>query len=270
VALSSSTPDALWAAPSVRVLRPAALVCAGLHRGRVLDGVDLTVPVGTRLLVVSEPEGGASTLLRVLAGLSRPRRGRVHITGMADPSADGWGRRVAYLGPQPGIRPWMTPHEALELAAALLGLAPGEAARRVERVLAWVGIDAAAASRPVARGGPPLLERTGLAAALIGDPEVLLLDEPLRAIDADERSRMLRLPGRRRTILLASRYPASEAGLVSHVALLRDGRVALVAPLAELESAGLTLSMRGIRSLAEGRRPVSTAISPTPRAAGAR
>ena len=79
---------------------------------------------------------------------------------------------------------------------------------------------------------------------------MLLLDEPLRALEAQERARLLRLPGRRRTVVLASRYPASEAGLVSHVALLRGGRVALMAPVGDLEAAGLPLSMRGIAALA--------------------
>jgi ABC-type multidrug transport system ATPase subunit len=203
-----------------------------------------------RLLVVSEPEETASALLRVLGGLMRADDGRVEIAGMSDPSRDGWARRVAYLGPEPGIHGWMTPREALELAAGLLGLAPQETERRVERALAWSGIPPAVARRSVARGGPPLLQRTGFAAALIGDPEVLLLDEPLRAIEATERARILRLPGRRRTIVIASRYPASEAGLVTHLALLREGRVAFLARVGELDAAGLPLSMHGITQLA--------------------
>jgi ABC-type thiamine transport system ATPase subunit len=80
---------------------------------------------------------------------------------------------------------------------------------------------------------------------------VLLLDEPLRALEAEDRSRLLRLPGKRLTILVASRYPASEAGLTTHVALLRRGQVEIVASIAELEAAGLTLSMRGIVALAD-------------------
>jgi ABC-2 type transport system ATP-binding protein len=249
--LASSTPDALWSAPSLRLLKPAAVSCVGLRRGRLLDRCSLAVPVGMRLLVVGEPEESASALLRVLAGLSRPDRGRLEIAGMSDPSAEGWGRRIAYLGPEPGIPGWMTPREALELAAGLLELPAGEGARRIERARAWAHLPGDQLDRPVRRGGPPLLQRTGLAAALLADPEVLLLDEPLRALEADERSRLLRLPGRRRTVLLASRYPASEAGLTTHVALLRRGQVVVLARIADLEAAGLPLSTRGIGTLAD-------------------
>ena len=99
----------------------------------------------------------------------------------------------------------------------------------------------------MSRGGIALQQRTALAAALIGDPEVLLLDEPLRALDAGERHRLLRLRGRRQTILLASSYPASEVGLAAHVVYLRGGRVELIAPISALEAAGLSLSHRGHR-----------------------
>jgi len=80
---------------------------------------------------------------------------------------------------------------------------------------------------------------------------VLLLDEPLRAVGATERRRLLEIPGERRTVLLVSRYPASEEGLVDRVVLIRDGRVALHARVGELAAHGLTLSMQGIRDLAQ-------------------
>jgi ABC-type multidrug transport system ATPase subunit len=259
--VTSSTPDALWGAPALRALRPSAITCLDITRGRLLDRCSLAVPVGMRLLLVGEPESSASMLVRILAGLSRPQRGRIQIAGLSDSTAHGWGRRVAYLGPQPGIHDWMTPREALMLAARLLELPRAEAARRVGRALAWVRIPADVANRPVGRGGPPLLQRTGLAAALVADPEVLLLDEPLRALEAHERSRLLRLPGRRRTVVLASHYPASEDGLATHVALLRKGRVALLAPMRDFEAAGQPLSMRGILALAEAG---STGEAPPP------
>lgn len=254
--MTSTTPDALWGAAAVRRLRPAGVAWTDLRRGRLLRDCSLWVPVGARLLVVSDPEPSGSLLLRILAGLSPARGGRVEIAGSSDPSTTGWGRRVAYLGPEPGIRGWMTPREALRLAADLLELTPSHAARRVERVLDWVRIPAADLDRPVARSGPGIAHRTGLASALLGDPEVLLLDEPLRALDAEERRRLLRVPGTRRTVVLASRYPASETGLASHVSLLRDGRFVLVAPITDLEKAGLPLSARGIAALAGHRAPV--------------
>ena len=249
--MTSSTPDALWSAPSVRVLRPAGIAWSGLRHGRLLAGCSLNVPVGARLLVVSEPPAAASLLLRVLAGLSRPRAGRIEIAGTRDPSPDGWGRRLAHVGPEPGVRAWMTPREALRLAADLLGMSASTAARAIDDAVAWCRIPEAALDNPVGRGGPAVAQRTALATALLGDPEVLLLDEPLRAIEAVERRRLLRIPGRRRTVVLASRYPASEEGLATHVTLLRNGRVAVVAPVRDLADAGLPLSLPGIIALAD-------------------
>ena len=249
--MTSSTPDALWSAPSVQLLRPAGIAWADLRHGRLLDGCSLSVPVGVRLLVVADPEASASLLLRVLAGLSPIRHGRIEIAGSADGSPEGWGRRAAYLGPEPGIRAWMTPREALRLSADLLGLSGSSSSRRMEEAISWARIPAPGLDRPVGRGGPGMAQRTALAAVLLGDPEVILLDEPLRAIDPIERQQLLRLSQRRRTVLLASRYPASEAGLVTHVVLLRRGRVALRAPIGALEAAGLPLSMHGISTLAD-------------------
>jgi ABC-type multidrug transport system ATPase subunit len=237
-------------------MRPAAVDVRGLRRaegGRpLLDGLDLRVPVGGRLLLVSRPEESASVLLRVLAGLARPSAGTVLLAGLsrADDSAAGWARRVAYLAPEAGLYPWLSPNEALDLAGRLAGYDRAERRRRIEaaaeRFRLGSGID-----RPISRGGAALAQKTSLAAAMLTEPEVLLLDEPLRAVDPLERSRLLRTPGRRTTVLLASRLPASEAGLTDQVALLRAGRLALHAPVADLEHAGLPPSLRGIEALAD-------------------
>ena len=217
------------------------------------------VPAGTRLLVAAEPDASGSMLLRILGGLARRSAGRVEIAGLDDPSADGWGRRIAYLGSEPGIHAWMTPRETLQLAARLLDLDATTAGRRTDELLDRAGIPPAAADRPVRRGGPALAQRTGYAAALLADPEVLLLDEPLRSLEAAERHRLLDLRGERRTVVLHSRYPASEAGHVTHVALLRGGRIAMLARADEVEALGHGLAMRGITELADGRAAAATA-----------
>jgi ABC-2 type transport system ATP-binding protein len=217
---------------------------------RLLDHFSISVPVGARVLLVSRPEGSASMLLRILAGLSPSNRKRVELAGIADPKRVGWSRRVAYIGPGSGLYGWMSPREALELSAHLHELTSDEAeasiAAAIDRFRLSQVLD-----EPMVRGGEPLLERVGLAAAMLSDPEVVLLDEPLRAIEPEERRRLLRLPGKRRTVVLASRYPASEVGLCNQVVLIRDGRLALSAQISLLEELGLPLSTRGIEALAD-------------------
>lgn len=258
-ALTSSTPEALWSSRSVRLLKPAAVEVRGLQAdapgGRgALNGLDLSVPVGARLLLVSRPEASATLLLRVLAGLARPISGRISLAGLARSAEtpQGWARRVGYVGPNPAIYPWLSPLEALALAARLAGMERHEAAARVEEVIEQFGL-ADAARRPMTRSGPMIAQRTAMAAALLPEPEILLLDEPLRSVDPDQRTRLLSLRPRRVTVILASRYPASEAGIVGQVALLRAGRLVMHAGLDELANAGLPLSARGIEALADRR-----------------
>ena len=103
--LTSSTPDALWASRSIRLLRPAAVACEGITRivrGQLLlDDLALSVGVGARLVLVSTPDESASLLLRILAGLSRASAGSVRLAGLsqADSSPSGWARRIGYVGP---------------------------------------------------------------------------------------------------------------------------------------------------------------------------
>lgn len=248
-----STPDALWRAPSLPRLRPAAVECIDLRRGRLLRGCTLRVPPGMRLLVVAEPQESGSLLVRILAGLARGWRGRVEIAGLAGSGSRGRARRIAYVGPEPGIHAWMTPRETLELAAALLELGP-EAGRRIERAAAWARISIGALDAPMRRAGRPLLERTALAAALLAEPEVLLLDEPLRGIDPDERASLLRIPGRRLSVVLSSRLPSTEEDLVTHVAVLRHGRIELLAPVRDLVASGGSLSRRAVLDAADAHR----------------
>jgi len=253
--VTSSTPDALWSSAVIRYLQPAAVVCEQVRRrvGRtnLLDRVDLKVPVGGRLLLVANPESSGSLLLRVLAGLCRADGGRFQLAGALSPDVSpiGWARRVAYVGPEAGLFAWMSADETLALAARLIGLERTDARRLIAHAVEHWGLSVGH-DRPMSRMGLAFMQRTAMASALLGDPEVVLLDEPLRALEPDERQRLLRLPGERRTVVLASRYPASEAGLVDQVALLQNGRVELHAQITALKELGLPLSMRSIERLA--------------------
>jgi ABC-2 type transport system ATP-binding protein len=252
--LASSTPDALWEAPSTRLLRPAAVACRDLRHGtgrrRLLDSVTLSVPVGARLLVVSSPAASASMLLRILAGIARPDGGEIRVAGLAGDSPEAWRQRVGYVEREPGIPPWLSPREALQIAARAYGLEGDAAGRAISSAASRAGIGGTELEYPILRGGRVLLEQVAFASALIGDPEVMLLDEPLHSLGAMRRAAMLELPGRRRTVLLASRTPASDAGLCTHVAFLGAGRIALLTPIARLVSEELPLSVEGLEALA--------------------
>jgi ABC-type multidrug transport system ATPase subunit len=252
--LARSTPDALWQAPGVRLLRPAAIVCRGVRRGRgrqpLLAGLNLTVPVGGRLLIVSRPPPAASMLLRILAGLARADGGTIELAGLTDASPARWRERVGYVGPDPGIPTWLSPHEALDLAAGFHGLAGRAGERAIATAAARAGIGGDELERPILRGGRSLLERVALATALVGGPEVLLLDEPLRALDAARRAARLAFAEPRLTVLIVSEDPAVLAPACSHVALLRGGRLALLTPISRITELGLPITIRGLELLA--------------------
>jgi ABC-type multidrug transport system ATPase subunit len=251
-----STPDALWSSPAAHRLRPVAIEIEGLARAiggeAVLDGLDLAISAGARVLVAGVHPGAASLLLRIMAGLARPDRGSVLVAGLQRSSAvpEGWARRIGFVGSDPGIPLWMTPAESLELAARLAGIDGPQRERLIEAALQGFQLGAIR-DRPLRHAGRVIAERTALAAALLPDPEVLLLDEPLRAHAPPDRLRLLRIPGERRTVLIASQYPAQEGGIVDRVVLIRDGRVALHAPITELGAQRLPLALRGLTALAD-------------------
>ena len=254
--MPASTPDALWSSPAARRLRPAAVEVSGLVRrvaGRpVLDGVDLALPAGARVMVASEDPEAPSLLLRILAGVARADRGSVALAGLRreDAAPEGWARRIGFVGADPGIPGWMTPAEGLDLAARLAGLDGADRPRVVDDALQKYQLGAVR-DRPLRLAGRQVAERTALAAALLPGPEVVLLDEPLRAHAPPDRLRLLRIPGARRTVLIASRYPAQEGGIIDRVVLLRDGRVVLSAPVSDLDAQQLPLSLRGLTALAD-------------------
>jgi len=187
--------------------------------------VDLSIDVGARVLVLAKPAASASLLLRILAGLARPGAGTFRVAGLAraDDSAQGWARRVGYVGPQAGIYPWMSPAEALDLAGKLAGLDLEERRRRAAVVAEQFELPERL-DAPVRRGGPALAQLTALACTMLADPEVVILDRPLLALEPEERARLLALPGARRTVLLTGIAPAVVSPFITQLFTIRMGR----------------------------------------------
>ncbi|MFH1331599.1 MAG: ABC transporter ATP-binding protein [Actinomycetota bacterium] len=189
-----------------------------------LDRVDLAVSPGMVYGLVGANGAGKTTLLSILAGLRRPTSGSVHVE--ADRS------QVAVLPDAPRFEPWLTGREVVSLAAHLAGR--GRA--RIDEVLAGAGL-ADAASRRVGGYSRGMLQRLGIAATVVPEPRVLLLDEPAAALDPGGRRDVLDLVRRLRgeaTVVFSSHILADVQEVSDWVGILDRGRLLFQGPVADL------------------------------------
>ena len=194
-----------------------------------LDGVSLDVPKGEVLGLLGPNGAGKSTLLRVLATLQRPDAGSVTIAGVDAILAPGEARRhLGYLPQEFGFPPALTPLELLDHFALLKGLEQ-RATRRdavgamLQRVNLWQG-----RTRPVKTLSGGMKQRLGIAVALIGAPDVLIVDEPTVALDPAERHRvhdLLLELAEERAVLLSTHLVGDIDALCHHAVVLHRGRV---------------------------------------------
>jgi ABC-2 type transport system ATP-binding protein len=211
-----------------------------------LDGVDLSVPAGSVYGLVGPNGAGKTTLLGILAGLRRPTSGSIRL--------DVDRHRIATLPDTPQFDPWLTGREVVELAARLAAPAP---AGRVDEVLAQAGLTDAAARR-VGGYSRGMLQRLGLAATMVGEPSLLLLDEPASALDPAGRREVLDLIARlrgRATVVFSSHILADVQEVCDRIGILRDGRLLFQGGLEQLLVGRATpayrLRLRGGADLAE-------------------
>jgi ABC-2 type transport system ATP-binding protein len=194
-----------------------------------LDRLDLEVPRGACLGVLGESGSGKSVLLRILAGLTGSTSGEVTLGGTRLASRQGFAarRRLGVLDQEPSFYDWMTGRELLAFAADLLGIGRSEAGPRIQSVVDRVGLSEAA-DRRLDDYPLPLRQRLGVAQALVGEPDVLLLDEPLGWLDPPGRYEMLALLGELRattTIVIATAELDLVEAACESVVVLDEGRV---------------------------------------------
>jgi NitT/TauT family transport system ATP-binding protein len=196
-----------------------------------LAGCSVAVEAGSFTVVIGPNGCGKSTLLRLVAGLLQPTQGSVMVGG--DPPRPGDGR-VGLAFQQPRLVAWRSTLDNVALPLELAGVPAVERRERAIRSLERVGLAGAAALRPRELSGG-MAQRAALARALIGDPPVLLLDEPFSALDAltretfDTELQQLWLE-RRRTVILVTHSVTEAVALADRVVVMtpRPGRVARV------------------------------------------
>ena len=166
---------------------PLALEIHGLVKRfdrPAVDGLDIAVRAGEFYALVGPNGAGKTTTLRMIAGLIRPDAGTIRVAGidaLAEPVAAK--RVMAWISDEPMIYDKLTPEEYLEFVAGLWGIEPAFAEARAQWLLSWLGLKANAHDRceGFSKG---MRQKVALAGALVHEPRVIILDEPLTGLDA--------------------------------------------------------------------------------------
>ncbi len=233
-----------------------AIECKGLSKryGSVLalDRLDLQVPRNVVFGFLGPNGAGKTTTMKILAGLIAPTAGEAYLAGCRASPLDPTSRRhVGYLPEDPGFYGWMSAREYLEFAGGLLGMEGRPLRQRAEELLALVDLKEASRRRigGFSRG---MRQRLGVAQALIGRPDVLLLDEPASALDPLGRRDVLGLVERlagETTVFMSTHILADVERVCQVVAIIAQGRLVAqagqealreryAAPLFEIETMG--------------------------------
>lgn len=203
--------------------RPALRRSTGVHRAAV-DDVTFTARPGQVTGFVGPNGAGKSTVMRLIAGLDRPSAGTAHVEGRPFADHDAPMRALGVLIDARAAHPARTVHDHLRCLAALTGLT----GRDVRNVLELVGL-AGVAGRRVGALSLGMGQRLGLAAALLGTPRSLILDEPLNGLDPEGihwmRQLMRDLAREGRTVFVSSHLLTELALTADHLVVIAKGQV---------------------------------------------
>lgn len=196
--------------------------------GAGIFDVDLEVPRGSVYGLVGPNGAGKTTLLSILAGTRRPSRGEI---GLSVPRSG-----IAVCPDIPAFDPWLTAWEVVDLSARLQGAPSG--ATRVESILSRIGLleSSHRRNKSFSRG---MRQRLGLAAALVAEPETIILDEPVSGLDPQGRADILGLiedMRGERTVIMSSHMLADVERVCDKVGVLRSGRLAYQGSVNDLKS----------------------------------
>jgi len=202
-----------------------------------LDSLDLDVPRGSIFGLLGPNGAGKTTTIRILTGLARASGGSASVAGVdvADERPE-VRRRMGYVDQDPRFYGWMKGRELLELSARLAGIEGPEVRSRVAETLKRTGL-ADAGERRIGAYSGGMRQRLGIAQAVIHEPDLLILDEPVSSLDPEGRRDLLELIEGLRgnaTVIVSTHVLADVERICDRVAILDRGRLVTEGPLADL------------------------------------
>jgi ABC-2 type transport system ATP-binding protein len=211
---------------------------------RALDGLTLDIQQGEVFGFLGPNGAGKTTTLKLLMQLIYPTTGHAEILGR--PVGDvATKRRIGYLPENPYFYDYLTAEELLIYYGRLFGYSGEEATRRANALLDRVDISRERRRQQLRKYSKGMIQRVGIAQALLNDPEVIFLDEPMSGLDPlgrrDVRSLILELRDQGRTIFFSSHILADAEALCRRVAVVAGGQLAAVGKLTDI----LAFQVRG-------------------------
>ncbi|HSB62999.1 MAG TPA: ABC transporter ATP-binding protein [Thermoanaerobaculia bacterium] len=243
----------MTAAIEVRELRKDYRAGLGGHEVKALSGIDFAVQPGELFGLLGPNGAGKTTTVKILLGLTHATAGSAALLGkpVSDPESR---RRVGYLPEGHRFPGYLTARQTLSIFGRMSGVAPRALAPRIPELLArvklsdWIDVK-------VKKFSKGMTQRLGLAAALVHEPEVLLLDEPTDGVDPVGRREIRDLlkaeASKGRAILLNSHLLSEIELTCDRVAVLRNGRVAAMGTIEELTKREEKISSKGYRLMAD-------------------
>ena len=203
-------------------------------------GVSFEVHAGEIFGFLGPNGAGKTTTIKMLMGLIAASAGTMEILGVRAPSPETMAR-VGFLPENPYVYPYLSAREFVTLCGRLSGLSGRALRDRCVKVIERVGM-ASAIDRPARTLSKGMLQRVALAAALVHDPELLVLDEPMSGLDPvgrkEVRDLILEEKRRGRTVFFSSHILGDVEMLCDRVCILRKGEVVVAGALRDLLSAG--------------------------------
>src|SRR5215218_10169761 len=223
---------------------------------RALEGLTLSVAPGQIFGFLGGNGAGKTTTIKILMGLLFPTSGSARILG-SDISNVGMHKRIGYCPENPYFYDYLTASELMKYFGELFGLDQSQRTKRAAELLAKVGLDEKDWNKQLRKFSKGMLQRVGLAQALINDPEIVFFDEPMSGLDPlgrrEVRNLILSLRDRGCTVFFSSHVLSDAEALCNRVAVLAQGKLVASGRISDLQA----FDIRGWELIVSGLGPDS-------------